>query len=286
MITIISSGIYSTIQDQGRFGYRKYGVPVSGPMDPISANNANAFLKNPSTCATLEFMLQGPILKFNQATIIAISGAANSSTLNDVLIQPNTPIKIKPGDLLKTGRCDLGMFGYLSILGGFLGEEVLGSRAYYKGITPQPRIKKGDQLFFKSHSNVKFTGDSTPTLIDLTTTKIPAYKGPDFDQLDSETVEKLQDTTFTVSSEINRMGYRIDANLNLKAAEIITAPVQPGTVQLTPSGKIIALMADCQTTGGYARILQLPITSRSILAQKRTGEIFTFKIKNELSFNN
>ena len=285
MITVISSGIFSTIQDQGRFGYRKYGVPISGPMDPISASNANHFLKNRSTCATLEFMLQGPILKFNHTSTIAISGATNSSTLNGVAIQPNRPIRIAPGDLLITGRCDMGMFGYLSIIGGFLGEEVLGSRAYYKGITTNARIKKGDQLFFDSFSNQAITDDSFKGLIDLTINEIPAFKGPDFNQLDFKSVEKLQNATFTVSSEINRMGYRIDSNVNLSATEIITAPVQPGTIQLTPSGEIIALMSDCQTTGGYARILHLPNPSRAMLAQKRTGEMFTIKIENELSFN-
>lgn len=285
MIKVISSGIFTTIQDQGRFGYRKYGVPISGPMDVLSANNANSILKNSATCAILEFMLQGPILKFNQAATIAICGAADSPTLNDLPVLLNKPIKINKGDILKTGRCRNGMYGYLSVLGGFLGEKVLGSRAYYNGISAKPRIKKMDILLFNNMLNETCDVSPTVQLIDLSLKEIIAFKGPDFKRLNATIKKALEDATFTVSSEISRMGYRIDANISLSANEIITAPVQPGTIQLTPSGKLIALMSDCQTTGGYARILQLPAESRAILAQKRTGKVFTLKLVDELSLH-
>ncbi|NOQ72189.1 MAG: allophanate hydrolase subunit 2 family protein [Crocinitomix sp.] len=277
MIEVISTGIYTTLQDQGRFGYRNYGVPISGPMDLISARNANRILNNEPNAALLEFMLQGAVLKFNQAATIAITGATDSPTLNDEKIAVNIPIKVQVNDCLKVGRCSAGSFGYLAIMGGFLGEKILNSLAHYKGITSNQRILKGEILKFNSQSFQALSISNKIELIDFNTQEIFASKGPDYDTIDPKTVKNLLNSSFTVSNEINRMGYRIDAQTPLEAAEILTAPVQPGTVQLTPSGKLIVLMADCQTTGGYARILQLSAKSRSILAQKRTGSIFRFK---------
>ncbi len=278
MITIISSGVYTTLQDAGRFGFRKYGVPISGPMDAVSANNANRLLNNDANAALLEFTLQGAVLKFNHPAIIAITGATNSPLLNDEAISANMAIKIDAGSMLKIGRCAVGSFGYLAILGGFKGEKSLNSLAHYKGITVNQRILKGESLIFSPHPNQEAPIHNNPTLVDWKTNEIPAFKGPDFDILDSQTANLLSTSNFIVSNEISRMGYRIDSQKHIFAKEIITAPVQPGTIQLTPSGKLIALMADCQTTGGYARILQLPTKSRSILAQKRTGESFSFNI--------
>lgn len=278
MIAIISSGIYTTLQDTGRFGFRKYGVPISGPMDAVSANSANNLLNNDLNAALLEFTLQGAVLKFNHPAIIAITGATNSPTVNDESISINTPIKIAAGSMLKIGRCATGSFGYLAILGGFKGEKRLNSLAHYKGITANQRILKGESLFFSPHPNQDVPIDNKPTLINWKTNEIPAFKGPDFNMLDSQSTNLLSASNFIVSNEISRMGYRIDSERPIVAREIITAPVQPGTIQLTPSGKLIALMPDCQTTGGYARILQLSNKSRSILAQKRTGEHFSFNI--------
>jgi antagonist of KipI len=278
MIDIISSGIYTTLQDQGRFGSRNYGVPISGPMDLISARNANRILDNELNAAILEFTLQGAVLKFKHPAIITITGATDSPSLNDEKILINIPQHVQTNDLLKIGRCSKGMYGYLSILGGFLGEQILNSQSQYTGITRSPRILKGETLRFNPFAPIFDSLHTQIESIDFNAHEIPAFKGPDYKDIDPEKVKTLLNHSITVSTEINRMGYRIDAQTTIEAAEILTAPVQPGTIQLTPSGKLIALMADCQTTGGYARILQLPEKSRSILAQKRSGQSFKFKL--------
>ncbi|MFT5822968.1 MAG: antagonist of KipI [Crocinitomix sp.] len=278
MIEIISSGIYTTLQDQGRFGYRNYGVPISGPMDLISAQNANLILNNEPNAALLEFTLQGAIFRFNKPAIIAITGATTSPTLNDEKIKINTPINIQANDCLKIGRCAKGIYGYLAILGGFLGEKKLNSLSQYKGITSKTRILKGETLLFNPNVDQVESRHNKIALIDFNATEIPALKGPDYNNIHPEKAKRLLLNSFTVSTEINRMGYRVDAKTPIEMAEVLTSPVQPGTIQLTPSGKLIVLMSDCQTTGGYARIFQLSAKSRSILAQKRTGENFRIKL--------
>ena len=87
----------------------------------------------------------------------------------------------------------------------------------------------------------------------------------------------MKDEYFIVSSN-NRMGYFFENLLSPNNFSIITSPVIPGTIQLTPSGKMIALMKDGQVSGGYPRILQMNDLSISILSQKKQGDKIKFKI--------
>ena len=104
------------------------------------------------------------------------------------------------------------------------------------------------------------------------------YKGPEYDLLNKQAKEKLNNINFTISKENSRMGYRLEEHIDNKLGSMLTSSVLPGTIQLTPSGKLIILMRDCQVTGGYPRILQLTEKSINRLSQKSTGDSFSFKI--------
>jgi biotin-dependent carboxylase-like uncharacterized protein len=279
MIDVLVGGTYSVLQDEGRFGYRKFGIPTAGAMDAHSARLANRLIGNLDNHPILEIVGQGPVLRFNFQAVISIQGAKFSVRLNDKLIDVSCPHSIKAGDQITLGTASEGVYGYLAIQGGFLAPTVLSSVSFYDGITPIERIRKGDKLFYdlnwkKSNEvvdlaeNLEKINYSDPFLV--------VMKGPEFDGLCDQTRFLLENDQFVLSSEINRMGYRLTANEALKGAEILTSPVQPGTIQLTPSGQLIVLMKDGQTTGGYARILQLSATSLSKLAQKRPGDTIKF----------
>ena len=83
---------------------------------------------------------------------------------------------------------------------------------------------------------------------------------------------------YSISKDNNRMAYQILPVLKNSLESILTSPVLPGTVQLTPSGQLIILMRDCQTTGGYPRILQLTERSINILSQKTTNSVVKFSL--------
>jgi allophanate hydrolase subunit 2 len=102
--------------------------------------------------------------------------------------------------------------------------------------------------------------------------------GPEFHLLSKLFQQRICETKGIIQTESNRMAYLLKGFEGFSAHEIITAPVQPGTVQLTPSGKCVILMRDAQTTGGYARILQLTEGAINVLAQKRAGEQVQFKL--------
>lgn len=280
MLKVIKSGFFTTVQDAGRFGYRSYGVPVSGAMDAYSSQFANALLGNDKTAAVLEMTMTGPKLQFLEPTLIAISGADLSPKINEIPVEMHAIIKIHPNDILSFGKLKKGMRAYLAIKHGFKTEKVLKSRSMYSPITTSSLITDGSTLHYKpcketikpTNAHVKYEY----SIIEETLLKV--FKGPEFKKLTSNLQKQLLNTNFSVSKLNSRMAYQLEPNLNHNLEPILTAPVLPGTVQLTPSGQLMVLMRDCQTTGGYPRVLQLTEGAINQLSQKRTSEIIRFEI--------
>jgi biotin-dependent carboxylase-like uncharacterized protein len=274
MIKVLKAGLYSSIQDNGRFGYRNIGVPHSGVMDTISSGLANALLNNQENDAVLEIMLQGPTLEFTKTTAIVISGAHMSPKLNDESILNYKVYTVKSGDILSFGQLIKGLITYVAILGGFQTETILNSKSFYQGITGESKLKKNDCIPYKTQTtSIKKANSIIKINKQFFETKIiEAYKGPDFELFSLAEQKKLSTFLYTVSKDINRMGYRLEESVVPHKKSIITGPVLPGTVQLLPSGQLIILMKDAQTTGGYPRVFQLSEKSIAILAQKKVGD--------------
>lgn len=280
MIKVLSSGFYTTVQDQGRHGYGELGVPGSGAMDLYSSQLANHILRNRENDALLEITLGKCKLIFEKQNIICISGANLSPTINGSIAPMNTAIIINMGDILNFDKPVFGIRCYLAIRGGFQTEVVLKSRSFYKGITSQFQVQKGDVIpaietsesLNRSLSSIKVDQEH------FTTSVIEVYKGPEYDLLNKRAKEKLNKINFTISKENSRMGYRLEEPIDNKLGSMLTSSVLPGTIQLTPSGKLIILMRDCQVTGGYPRILQLTEKSVNRLSQKSTGDVFSIRI--------
>ncbi len=281
MLKVIKSGFYTTIQDTGRFGHSAYGVPVSGAMDSYSSQFANAILGNANDAALLEITMTGPTLHFLEPTIIAISGANFQPKLNDSPIKMNISISIKTNDIVSFGRVVCGFRAYIAIKNGFLSKTVLGSRSMYKPITSTSRVMNNDTLNYNSIANNQRTLNATVKYNkDIFENRIlDVYKGPEFKSLPIEKKNKLLETSFSVSKRNSRMAYQLEPAFENNLEPILTAPVLPGTIQLTPSGQLIVLMRDCQTTGGYPRVLQLTEKAINILSQKTTGNTLKFRLK-------
>jgi biotin-dependent carboxylase-like uncharacterized protein len=282
MIKVLKPGFYSSIQDLGRFGYQEFGVPYSGVMDKRAATLANALLGNNENDAVLEMTMTGAALQFRVDTCIAISGADMSAKLNDNAIQVNSMIFVKSNDVLSFGKLKHGFRCYLAVLGGFKTETVMNSKSMYQNITKQIILRKNDELQIlvpeipnkKHHASIKFD------LGYLDCNEIDVFKGPEFEFLKKSQQNALFSKPFTISKDNNRMAYQLQESLSNDLQPIITSSVLPGTVQLTPSGKLIILMRDCQTAGGYPRVLQLKASSIDVLAQKFTGKAINFKLNS------
>ena len=280
MIEVISGGLYTSIQDLGRFGYRRNGVPLSGAMDSYSARLANRLVGNSNQEAVMEITHIGPVLHFTTKTEIAITGAGFTPTLNDFEIPLSTRTFVPEDSTLKFGLPGYGLCAYLSVSGGFVSERKLDSFSQFYGITQKETIEKGDVLTVNAFEGDPFnvTASVKVPRLHFSSDEIEAFRGPDYYLLPEAIQNKLLETKVTVTSDSNRMAYLLTGWEDFSAEGIITAAVQPGTVQLTPSGQCIILMRDAQTTGGYTRVLQLTERAINRISQKQAGATLKFKI--------
>lgn len=280
MVEVLKTGLYDSIQDLGRFGYQQFGVPVSGAMDQYSAKLANAILGNRSHDALLEFTLIGPRLKFHSDTVICLTGMACHAEINNQSVENNRYITVKTNDELSFGAREFGCRGYLAVLGGFQTEIIMESKSCYNIVTEQPRLRSGAILPIlklliqtkKPNANIKVPKAH------FETSELEVFKSIEFDRLSRGQKNQLFSNEFTISKDSNRMAYQLNETIANTLDGIITAPVLPGTIQLTPYGQLMLLMRDCQTTGGYPRILQLSEMSINRLSQKTPGQKFRFKL--------
>lgn len=280
MIEILHSGIYCSIQDQGRIGFAKMGIPISGAMDIVSLDLANSLLKNSAYDAVIEVTFGMAVFRFTTAAVICITGGDFSVKLNDEFLEMQKVHNVSKGSLLSFGKRKYGARTYIAIQGGIQSEWVLKSRSFYKGISSKIRLEKGDNYPFleqklpqnSRYSKVKVDKNHFYNSV------LECFQGPEYNQLNDFQKQQLQ-LSFTISEENNRVGYRLNEVIENNLNPILTSAVMPGSVQLTPSGKLIVLMRDCQVTGGYPRILQLSEKAISRLNQKTTREEVRFKIQ-------
>ena len=278
-IEILQAGLFSSIQDRGSFGFREYGVPTGGAMDLQAAGMANLLLRNNPDAAVLEITLQGPKMQFLAPAQIAIAGADLSPELDGKPLDNYRLYNVDAGQVLSYGKRKSGYRAYLAIKGGFQTEFLMGSRSWSPGITEFRRLEKGMKLPFLE-SELSSASSFSAVKVDsyLTSAVVEAFPGPEFQLLKTSEKEALQKWHFSAAKESNRMGIQFQEKLENSLEPILTGPVLPGTVQLTPSGTVIALMRDGQTTGGYPRILQLSELGINTLAQKLPGENLQFKL--------
>ncbi|SFS56587.1 biotin-dependent carboxylase uncharacterized domain-containing protein [Zhouia amylolytica] len=277
MIKVLKAGFYTTIQDLGRFGYRDKGVPVSGAMDTYSSSLANALLDNDQNAAVLEMTMLGPKLKFMTDTEIAISGAYMHPSLNDTPLSNNRKYRVKMGDVLNFKGVSDGFRTYLAVKDGIQSPVVLNSRSMYVPITTFAQLKEDTTIpvntasgHVTEYAHIKtdeewYSGND-----------IEVFKGPEYDLFPD--IKKRLRNDYTVSKVNNRMAYQVEEVFITHERSMLTSATIPGTVQLTPAGKLIILMKDAQTTGGYPRVFQLTEKAIAKLAQKKAGENIRFEL--------
>lgn len=278
--TVLRTGPGASVQDLGRRGNSKFGVPSSGVLDLRSFRWINHLLQNQENDAVLEISQPGFSIQFDSVTLIALAGASANVKLNGQEIENSGLIFIKRNDILEIGAISYGARIYLGIRFGFKSEKVLGSRSFFEGLTSASQLSKGAKIpyspDFKStpvyNAKAKWSGEW------YRTEKVLAYPGPDFSLLSDMLKEKLRNETFRISQFANRMGIQLHELLENDLSELPTNPVYPGTVQLTSGGKLIILLKDAQVTGGYPRILQVCEESQWVLAQKRPGDLIQFEL--------
>ena len=275
MIKVIQPGLFTTIQDGGRHGYRNIGIPTSGFMDQESAWAANEIVDNDREESLIEITLKGPTLLFNNNCTISITGGDFNPLINGMPIKMYESINVKLGDTLKINNTKNGARCYLAIAGGIDVKSIFGSKSFLSSITESYYLRKGDEIKISDNSNNKILKKNK--LKFKLNRSMDVFKGPEFNLLSIKVKNILFENEFTIRSN-SRMAYNLDEKAQIGIKSIISSPVMPGSVQLTPSGKIIILHRDCQTIGGYPRILQLDTNSLNNLSQLKSNDKIKFSL--------
>ena len=280
---VIEPGLFTTVQDRGRYGYQRYGVPVSGAMDQFSLRAANLLAGNDENAAALEMTVIGPTLEFKGDAVIAVTGADLSAMLDDSPLPRWEAVSVAAGSRLSFHGMTDGIRGYLAVSGGIDVPEVMGSRStYVKGGFGGPNgsaISAGDVL-----NTLEATGPAQAFPPDFqepvygTEHELRVILGPQDDAFDEEATSTLLGSTFTVSLDSDRMGYRLEGPqiAHKGSPDIISEGNSPGAVQVSGDGVPTVLMADRGTTGGYTKLAAVITADVARLAQAVPGESVRF----------
>lgn len=287
-IKIIKPGLYTTIQDMGRQGYRDIGIGPGGSMDRIAAATANWLAGNDDHDPILEMHFPAPTILFEEDAWIGIAGGDFGAQINEVFIPAWSPAKIHRGDLLSFRKYISGARAYLAVSGGIITEQWLNS--YSTNTKVKAGGQKGRALI--KDDIIEMKGEPPPglhtpsSLHDIIKpfyhlpATIPCIMGPEWNWLTDDAKALFINNEFTISSQSDRMGYRLDG-VPLEQenrSSLISSPVDWGTIQLLPNGQCVILMADHQTTGGYPRIAQVVSAALPKLAQLPPGTKISFEL--------
>jgi len=285
LFRIMMPGPYTTVQDAGRYGYQQFGIPPAGALDPYAYRVANILLGNHENAAVLEATVLGPRMEVLSEADVAVTGAEAPITLNNQAVRGWSTFRVKPGDILSIGQVRNGCRCYLAVTGGIDVPIVMGSRSCYAGAKiggHEGRVMAKDDIIRRGD------GALLNLMNELPEEDIPKYSaecrlravpGPQDDFFD-EGMKVFFESEFTVSSNANRMGYRLEGPKILQKEgmpkSIISEPSLPGGVQIPPDGQPIILLVE-QTVGGYTKIATVVSTNLPRVAQAKPGDRVSFE---------
>lgn len=289
-IQVQSPGMFTTVQDLGRYGYGPLGVSPSGAADPIALRVGNLLAGNIESAAALEMTLLGGTFLFPDGAVIALAGAEFSATVDGAPLVMWTACEIRPGATLRIGGAQSGARCYLCVRGGIAVPLLLGSASTHiltglGGFVGRP-LKRGDILQIGKPSGTQRT-IVRETLRKLAPRKIlRATDGPQSDWFSRASVELFFASAYQVTEESNRMGLRLEgptletphANQYTETSgQMISEGVSLGAIQVPAGGKPIILFVEQQTTGGYPKIANIISADLPGIGQLRPRDEIRFE---------
>ena len=282
-ITILKSGVQTTIQDIGRYGYSHFGISSSGAADLFSFRLGNIIVGNTEELAGIEMTLLGGDFKFNSDAVIAITGSPFNLSLDSQEISYNQSIYVKKNQILSVGITKGGARSYLLVKGGIKTENYLNSKTTHVmsgmgGFMGRP-LKKGDILEIDKNNKINIT--NIPNNLDeINTSKIRINKGLQSSYFSDSTWAAFTSKMFTVSEVFSRMGIRLKGNPihSSKGNEILTEGIPLGAIQVPGGGEPIISFVEHQTTGGYPKIANVISADLCKVGQLKPGDKFQFEL--------
>jgi biotin-dependent carboxylase-like uncharacterized protein len=285
-IAVERPGLQTTVQDLGRWGFQAFGVSVSGAMDQCAHRLANALVGNARGAASLEVTLVGPTLVFEDERVVAVTGAEFDVTIDQQPMPMNAPVPVRAGARVMFGRRRSGARAYLAVSGGVETPPLLGSRSTHVsgrmgGFEGRP-LAGGDRIPIGPRSGRPLVmrqarTPPTPAFVERRG-RLRVLAGHHLQRFAPDTLDELTGAQFVVGKDSDRMGYRLDgpALRPLGGADIISEATPIGLLQVPSSGQPILLMADRQTSGGYAQLGVVIAADLGVAAQLAPGDAVSF----------
>ena len=283
MIRILDAGPQTTVQDLGRTGQMRYGIPPSGPVDRFAFVLANRLVGNADTAAALECTLIGPRFEITDAGAIAVTGADMPVTVNGRSVAGWSTIAVKAGDVVKLGPARTGVRSYVGVAGGLDVPLVLGSRSTYLrgrvGGVEGRALRKGDELRLFPSGPVKPRHVEPRAIPDYTgEPTVRAVLGPQADRFTAEGLEALFGGRYEVLPQSDRMGSRLRGPriAHARGHDIVSDGIALGSIQVPGDGQPIVLLVDRQSTGGYTKAATICSFDIWRVGQARPGQSLRF----------
>lgn len=294
LIRIEQCGFLTTLQDCGRNGYQQFGISKGGAMDTHAAQLANALLGNKLNDLVLEITQSPHRFHFLQDAVVAFTGAGLQPQNGNNSIPLAQPVFVSKDTVIDCKHPVPGFRLYMAVAGGFAADVFLQSSStdllakaggcegrplqkhdVLKTRTTLTTLQKKMRAVLKAGAALELNSQLT----DYTVQQVRLLQSIEWNELDDASKAAVEKSSFSINVQSSRMGYRLHgASLStVKQIELISSPVTQGTIQLTPSGELIILMADAQTAGGYPRIAQVCAVDLPLLAQKKPGDHIRFQ---------
>jgi len=262
-LEIASPGVLATVQDLGRRGARRFGVPTAGALEPGWLRLANLLAGEREDAPAIEFFLSGPAIEALDGDVrLGLAGQLDASLERGGERLPLgswRTVTLRRGDVLRVGQPRPSRVGYLAVR-GLRVEEVMGSastdvRAGFGGIGGRP-LRRGDVLEAAADAGGAELALAEPPR--PSGDPIRAVPGPQDDHFAADALLRLFEGEYRVTNASDRMGMRLDGprlrHRGPASAEIVSDAIVPGAIQVPGNGLPIVLLADCQTIGGYPKI--------------------------------
>lgn len=288
MIEILDPGFLTTVQDAGRYGWLRYGVPPSGPLDAVAFQAANALVGNAPGAAGLEITWTGPALRITRDALIAVCGADFELRAGRRAVPTWYSVVLRAGEVLRFGARSNGARAYLAVDGGIALAPYLGSQATYLpgrfGGMEGRALRAGDCLPLHPGQFDPFAAAGTC----WSPSRRPPYRpnptlrvilGPQREAFSEEGVATFLSNPYTLSATSDRMGARLQGHAiaHTSTGSSISDGVIAGCIQVPPDGQPIVMLADHQSTGGYPKIAVVLQADLPLLAQLLPGDQVRFQ---------
>ena len=290
-LRVVAPGLHTTVQDVGRIGHQRFGIPVSGALDPVAMAAANLVVGNPRTTGVLEALYQGPTLEV-AAECVRVAVAGLGAGLEIAGATPDEPVRRVPalqsvrvprGGRIKVMLGSGAISAVLAVEGGLDVPLVLGSQSTYVrggfGGLGGRALKAGDEIALKK-ADVGVRAEQRLSGLDfIPSRRVRVVLGPQEDYFTAAGLSTFLESAYRVAPAADRMGLRLEGPViaHAKGYNIVSDGIAPGAIQVPGNGLPIILLADRQTTGGYPKIASVISADLPGLGRVGPGAEITFE---------